>query len=109
MALTNQQEGSQAATVTTEHQLGTEITAGGIFILAVDLVNLVNGDVVELYSKTKVRSSGALQIAYKVVYAHTQKRLNVYSPPIPADVAIDFYLKQTAGTGRTFPWKILGI
>jgi hypothetical protein len=31
------------------------------------------------------------------------------SIPIPADQPVTFTLKQTAGTGRDFPWKVLAL
>lgn len=103
-----QDEGSQTATITTEHTLST-ITAGGSYVLAVDLANLANGDIVELRVKTKLTSGDTLQLAYEGIYAHAQSRLNVYSPPLASPIEFVATLKQVAGTGRTFIWVVYAL
>lgn len=105
MALTIHSEGSQTAVISTEHSLAT-ITDAGTYVLAVDLANLVNGDVVTLRMKTKLTSGDTSQLAYEGIYAHAQTRLNVYSPPVASPVEIVATLQQTSGTGRDFIWAI---
>lgn len=100
--------GSQTATINTEHTLATS-TTGKTYILAVSLANMVNGDIVELRLKTKLRTGDASQLAYLRTYAHLRGELNVYSVPVPANVEIIATLKQVAGTGRAFIWSLLSI
>ena len=100
--------GTQSATVSTEHDLATD-TTNKTYVLVVDLANLVNGDTVELRLKTKVLSGDSEQLAYIAVYSHAQGVLNAYSPPVPADISVKATLKQTAGTGRSFKWKLLAL
>jgi hypothetical protein len=105
MAVSIHTEGSQSATISTEHTLAT-ITSAGTYVFVVDLANLVNGDVVELRVKTKLTSGDTSQLAFDATYANLQSRLNVYSPPIPSPIEIVATLKQVAGTGRTFIWAL---
>jgi len=106
MAVTSVGTATQTAVITTEHTLDTEVTAG-VYVLVVDTVNMVLGDVVELRVKTKAAAGGASGLAYKQTYAHAQAKPLKYSPPIPVDTEIICTLKQTAGTGRDFLWNLL--
>jgi hypothetical protein len=106
MALVTAAEGTQTATVSTEHTLSTK-TDAGTYVLVVDCGNLANGDVVELYLYTKVRSTSTERLAFSATYAHAQIEPNKYSIPVPSEVSIKATLKQTVGTGRSFDWKLL--
>jgi len=108
MALAEVIGGSQTATISTEHTLTTQTTAN-TYVLVVDLLNLANGDVVELRLKTKTRTGQASQQAYYARFAHVQEDDNVYSVPVPANIEIVATLKQTAGTGRVFVWALLSL
>lgn len=108
MALAVVQQNTQAATVGTEHTLATE-TGSKVYVLVVDLGPLANGDVVELTIYTKVRSTSTERVAYSASYAHAQVEPNKYSIPVPSDVSFKATLKQTAGTGRSFDWKLLSV
>lgn len=109
MTVASNQSGSQTATITTEHNLGTAITAAGVYVLVVDANAMANGDVLELRAKTKAKSGSTQHLAYLVTYAHVQAEANKYSVPIPVDTELQFTLKQTAGTGRAFDWNILSL
>ena len=103
---TSQAEGSQTATINTEHTLST-VTDSGTFVLYVDTVNMANGDELELRVKYKVRATGTtreMQVAY---YAHSQGQPVKPSIPVISTNECVFTLKQTAGTGRAFPWEII--
>lgn len=102
--------GTQTATITTEHTLATVSTAG-TFILLVDMNALASGDRVELRVKTKILSGGTTRVAYKGVYRNAQSVDDMIkiSIPIPSDQEAVFTLKQTDGTGRAFPWKVMSL
>lgn len=108
MAVAEVVGGSQTATITTEHTLTTQTTPN-VYVLVVDLVNLVGIEVVELRLKTKVRSGDALQQAYYARFQGVQEDDNVYSVPVPANVEIVATLKQLNGTGRVFKWALLSL
>lgn len=108
MPLTVIAEADQTAVVGTEHTLVTD-TTNKVYVLAVDTGNMALGDILELRIKTKVRTGGVSRQAYSKTFAHVQGDPNKYSVPVPADVEIVATLKQTAGTGRVFPWKLLSV
>jgi hypothetical protein len=97
--------GSQTATIGTEHTLATATTFG-TYVLLVDVSAMVNDDVLELRVKAKARAAEA---NVKEIYRPTLKHAQVF--PIVASIpvlcsAVEFTLKQTAGTGRAFPWSV---
>ena len=102
--------GTQTATIGTEHTLATIVTAKTL-VLLVDVVNMVNADELELRVKTKILSGGVTRTAYKASYKHAQSAddLIKISIPIPSDQEAVFTLKQAAGTGRAFPWKVMSL
>lgn len=109
MTVSSNQSGSQTATIATEHTLGSAITAPGVYVLVVDTNAMANGDVLELRIYTKYASGGTERLAYVATYAHAQTELNKFSVPVPIDASFKATLKQTAGTGRAFPWNILSL
>lgn len=100
--------GTQTATLTTEHDLATD-TANHNYVLVVDAAALVAGETLELRLYTKVLSGGTERLAYTAIYQHVQGEPAKYSPPVPADISLRATLKQTGGTGRAFPWKLLSL
>lgn len=109
MTVASNQSGSQTATITTEHALGSAITAAGVYVLVVDTNAMVAGDVLELRAKTKAKSGSTSRLAYFATFANAQGEANKYSVPVPVDTEVVFTLKQTAGTGRAFDWNILSL
>ena len=110
MAVTSVQANTapSALTVNTESTLESpSITAAGVYVLVIDAVNMANSDVLEVRIKTKGVTT-TLQLSYFATYANVQTELNKYSVPVPNEGSqISFSLKQTAGTGRVVPWRIL--
>ena len=104
--------GTQTATVTTEHFLSSP-NAVGTYTLHVDTVNLAAGDVLELRVYQMVLTGGTSRVAYLMTWYGAQPTddLIKVSVPIGNDLtdtnALRFSLKQTFGTGRAFPWKVL--
>lgn len=107
---TSVQSGSQTATINTEHQLGSTVTAAGTNVLVVGTVNMVNGDTLELRIYSKVRqATDSEQLAFTASYTHAQGDPIKISIPVPHDGYFKVTLKQIAGTGRAFPWNILAL
>lgn len=101
--------GSQTASVGTEHILTTD-TVNGTYYFEVAINNLANGDVLELRIYTITNTGGSLQVAWKSTYGPVPPVQDVCpSPPQPSDQSIKVTLKQTAGSGRAFSWKLLRI
>ena len=105
MAVAVESSGTQTATIGTEHSLAAP-TSAGVRQLVVDLVNLVNGETVELRVKRPALSGGAIGTWQTAVYTHAQPEPIVISVPMPSAVGGTFTLKQTVGTGRNFPWAV---
>jgi len=97
--------GSQTAVIGTEHSLTTQSNFG-TYQLLVDLANLAADDVLELRGKVKARAAeGSVKTIYQATFKHAQTIPVTASIPIMGS-AIEFTLKQTAGTGRAFPWSV---
>jgi len=115
MALTLQASGTQTATVTTEHDL-TTFTGSAVIALEVDMSAMVAGDVVEIrcYGKTLTGGTERLE-SVEVFYGEQLAALGTGGSggdkkifgPFMSDISTRFTLKQTFGTGRAFPWKVL--
>jgi hypothetical protein len=104
--------GTQTATISTEHTL-LDIAAAGVYTLHVDTVNMASGDTLELRVYQIVLTGGTRRVAYLGSFAGAQPTddLIKISVPIANELSdsgsLRFTLKQTAGTGRSFPWKVL--
>lgn len=112
MAVTAQGQGTQTATIGTEHFLSSP-NVTGTFTLHVDTNAMVAGDVLELRIYQMVLTGGTPRVAYKKIYRGVQSAddLIKISVPISNELtdtnSLRFSLKQTKGTGRAFPWKVL--
>lgn len=100
--------GTQTATVNTEHTLATD-TTNKTYVFIVDTGAMAAGDTLELRVYTIVLSAGTERLAYIVQYNNAQDEPQKYSPPVPADISFKATLKQTAGTGRSYPWKVVSL
>ena len=112
MAVTAHASGTQTAVIGTEHFL-TSPNVAGTFTLHVDTVNMASGDTLELRIYQMVLTGGTQRVAYYDSWSDAQSAddLIKISVPISNELtdtnALRFSLKQTAGTGRNFPWKVL--
>lgn len=110
MAVTAESSGTQTAVISTEHSLATP-TSAGVRVLMVDTVNMQAGDTLELRIKVKTLSGGTIRVAYLGTFTGAQPTddLIKVSVPIPSEVGATFTLKQTAGTGRDYDWKVMAL
>lgn len=112
MAVTAQGSGTQTATINTEHTL-LDVSATGTFTFHVDCVNMALGDVLELRIYQMVLTGGTRRVAYMTRFFDAQPTDDIIklSVPISNELtdsgALRFTLKQTNGTGRAYPWKVL--
>jgi len=108
MPVASESQNSQTATITTEHSLAAPTTAG-VRVLVVDMINMAAGDVVELRIKLATLTAGTQRVVYMATFMDAQHvdDLIKVSLPIASEQGATFTLKQTVGTGRVFPWKIL--
>lgn len=106
MAVSSAANGTQAATISTEHTLSTQAVAG-TYVLMVDTTNMVNGDVLELRVKAKTLTGGSALQVVMGTYSNVQADPVKVSIPVPSVYSLTATLKQTAGTGRNFDWNLL--
>jgi len=101
--------GTQTATVTTEHVLNSP--SGALtYVLVVDTAAMVSGDTLELRAYGTVLTGGTSRQCYSATYANAQADPLKVSIPLPGTgFGNSFTLKQTAGTGRAFPWSLLSL
>jgi hypothetical protein len=107
MALTVISSGT-TTTDGTEQTLATD-TTGRVYVLVIDTGAMANGDTIEVRLKTIVLASGTEREAYSVVFSNAQGQPQKYSVPVPADISLKATLKRTAGTDRSYPWKLLAL
>lgn len=112
MAVSAFATGTQTATVTTEHTL-SDVNLAGTYTLHVDLNLMADGDTLELRIYQMVLTGGTRRVAYIDSWNDEQPADNkiAVSVPISNELtdsgSLRFTLKQTAGTSRDFPWKVL--
>jgi hypothetical protein len=97
--------GTQTATINTEHTLYNP-TTNKFFTGYVDLTNMASGDTVELRVYVIAKTAGAYILYYVQTYTDVQTNKLVYVAPLPSDIGWKLTLKQTAGTGRTYDWRV---
>lgn len=116
MPVTAQGSGTQTATISTEHTL-LDVAVAGTFTLHVDANAMASGDTLELRIYQIVLTGGTRRQAYLDSWTGAQDSSTNNLSPIKISVPISseltdagslrFTLKQPAGTGRSFPFKIL--
>lgn len=108
MAISEHATGSQTAVISTEHTLNstTPETTDGVFQVFVDVANMVAGDILELRIKEKCRTGDTIRQILVATLAGVQSDPLWVSPSLILMNGWDVTLKQTAGTGRAFPWSI---
>ncbi len=92
-----------------EQTLGTAKTDAKTYVVALDLVNMAAGDVIELYTYVKAISGSTARVAWKAYFAGAQGVPNYQSPPVPAPYSVEFKLKQPTGSARNVDWAIFSI
>lgn len=114
MGVTAAASGTQTATVTTEHQLA-DTAAAGVYQFVVDAAAMLAGDVLELRVYQMVLTSGTSRVLFFQAFYGAQLADDYIKVSIPVaneltdGTALRFSLKQTFGTGRDYPWKVLKI
>lgn len=106
----NQNGTTSALTIGTEATIGSAITSAGTYQLNLNVANLAGGgtpDILELrvYSKVLSGDTKALKDIWTLVGAQIVPI--IYTPIYPEVNYLEFTLKQTQGTGRTFGYNIV--
>lgn len=105
MGLAVKDDGTQAATPSTEHDL-VDTSDAGIYTSWVDVAALQGDEVVELRVYAPVVSGGTERLVEQSEFG------SGLDTPIVRSVAYDlpfggrFTLKQVGGSSRSFPWSV---
>ena len=112
MAVTSVATGSSTQTSGgAETNFAAASATSGVWVIAVDLGLMANGDVIEL-RVYNIIGGGSERLSYYAVYANAQAQPGKYSVPVPSNGGGDtirFTIKQTAGTTRACPYRIMTI
>ena len=100
--------GTQTAVIGTEHVLFNPLTSK-FFTGYIDLTNMASGDIVEIRVSLIVKTAGSYILYFLQTYVNAQTNPLVYIPTLPSDVGFKLTLKQTAGTARTYDWRVYEI
>lgn len=102
---------------TTTPVVGTEsffnVNVAGVFTFHVDTSNMVAGDVLEIRVYQMIITGGTSRVAYVTSYSGAQPTDDLIKVSVPIGneltdtTALRFSIKQTFGTARAFPEKIL--
>lgn len=108
MAISEHATGSQTAVISTEHTLNgtTPETTDGIYQLFIDVAAMIAGDVTEIRIKEKARTGDTQRQILVATLSGAQSDPLWVSPSMILMNGWDMTLKQTAGTGRAYPWSI---
>ena len=102
-------EGTQTATVGTEHILWEDLAANGTYQLVVNLQNLAIGETVELRIYRSVLSTDAAPSLY-AVWRKTRTGADIDVVAVSTAVLttrhLRFTLRQINGTARSFRWVV---
>lgn len=104
-------DGSQTATLTTEHTLldNTGAATAGYYQLVVDTVNLLTGEDLELLIYEPARSGGTVRVTERIFLTGALGDPIVKSNMHACPFGVKVTLKQTGGTGRAFPWCVRNV
>lgn len=109
MTWTVSSSGTQTATGGgTEDVLVATDTTNATYSGFIDINNLASAsEVLDITMYTAVLNGGTLRVAWKGTVTGATTPKIVQTPFVPSDQNAKFTLTQTAGTARTFPWKLL--
>lgn len=109
MAPAVEASGTQTATISTEHTLNADWTTAKTRVVTINLGNMALGDTVEIRLYNKVLTGdtvGSTVLQDLATFQHVQSQPVLQIPPIVVAYGGRVTLKQTAGTGRNFPFNI---
>lgn len=115
MAVTAFASGTQTAVINTEHFLpGTPfVNEKGTFTFHIDANAMTTTDSLEVRAYQKILTGGTARVAYYQRFDGEQPSTDKIKISVPLsndlaeESALAFSIKQIAGTGREYPWKVL--
>lgn len=110
MAIAVIQQSSLTLTAS-EQTVGSAVTSGKTVVIQVDLINMVNGDVVELNAYVKTAGSGGTaRMYFNQIFVDAQTGSPVYqSVPIAGPYSVEIKMVQSTGTGKSVDYVLMTI
>jgi hypothetical protein len=110
MAVTAFASGTQVTSISTEHFVA-DVDEPGVYTFHVDVNALAAGDVLEVRVYQMVLMGGTAREEQFMVYNGVQdikiKRSEPISNELTDSESLRFSIKQTFGSSRSIPWKVL--
>jgi hypothetical protein len=100
--------GTQTAVIGTEHTLYNP-TTNHWFSGIIDLTNMASGDTTEIRVYLIAKTSGSYIQYFMQSFQNAQTSPLLHIPSLPSDIGWKLTLKQTAGTGRAYDWKVFEV
>ena len=99
--------GTQAATIGVEHTLNTSVPANGTQVAKVVLNNMQNGDAVTIRSYDQ--TDGTNYFLELSVSAANAQAITITTDVIVSTQNVRHTIEQTAGTGRSYAWRVMDL
>lgn len=109
MALGTVESGTQTAT--TDHALGSGSTVAGVYTCNWNLTDMVDGDVIRCYVKTKTLTGDTAETIYSGYYQHTNGGGDpiVSSPPVVSMFSVQCGVEEVGANSVSVPWSLVRI
>lgn len=112
MAVSVYANGTQTCVVGTE-EFVSQVSATGVFSFHVDLAPMQTGDIIELRVYQVILTGGTSRVLLYQAYYGAQVADDEIKMSFPVgndltnSTSLEYSIKQTFGTGRAIPWKVL--
>lgn len=102
---------SGTQTATTDHALGTGSTVAGVFVCNWNLTDMVNGDIVRCYVKTKTLTGDTAETIYEGYYHHANGggAPLISSPPVVSEFSVQCGVEEIGANSVSVPWSLVCI
>lgn len=105
-SVTEVASGTQTATISSEHTLGSALTTADLFVLDVNRTNMAAGDTLTIRAYKKCISAGTLALWDEWSFTGVAAPGKIESVEMHSLYSAEFRIVQTAGTGRSYEWSI---
>jgi hypothetical protein len=109
MALGTVESNTQSATGA--HDLGSGSTDDGVYVCNWNLTDMVDGDVIRCYVKTKVLTGDTAEVIYEGYYQHANGggAPLVSSPPVVSMFSVQCGVEEIGANTVSVPWSLVRI
>lgn len=105
MTVSNEANGTASVTLNTPETL-TTVTTAGVYVLTIDLGNMVSGDTLTVDADVKTLTGSTAATAMTTTFTDAQAPAVQQSIAVLVEHSCAFVIEQTAGTARSFDWSV---